>query len=212
MGTIEGLIIAALTLIGGWFGGFFGTYMRKKGDNLATHEDFERLLAEQKRTTQATKEIEAKISDDMWNQQKRWELKRDILFNAAKRLAQLDDAALTLVSIYEVSFDNPNVNWEKERLESMDKWQKASMEYEETRVLIGVICEEPLIVSFRRFGSLARNIVTATCNKKRGTYDKSESEFLSTHAAAQDAIRKELGFEPLPTPRSSESSEAPIPD
>ena len=54
---------------------YLGSYLKKKGENLATHEDIDKLLAQVTAVTQATKEIEAKISVDVWERQKKWEIK-----------------------------------------------------------------------------------------------------------------------------------------
>jgi hypothetical protein len=45
------------------------------------------------------KEIEAKISNEMWDRQKRWEMKREVLFEVAKSIADLDDALNVLNSM-----------------------------------------------------------------------------------------------------------------
>jgi hypothetical protein len=54
-------------------GAYFGAYLKKKGENLATHEDINKVLVQVRATTQATKEIEAKISSEVWDRQKLWE-------------------------------------------------------------------------------------------------------------------------------------------
>jgi len=46
--------------------------------------------------TKATKEIETKISSDVWDRQKQWELKREILFDATKRLSEIENKLLSL--------------------------------------------------------------------------------------------------------------------
>jgi|SRR6266851_2457929 len=43
-------------------GAFFGSYLKKKGENLATHEDVDKLVAQMSAVTAATKQIEAKIT------------------------------------------------------------------------------------------------------------------------------------------------------
>jgi hypothetical protein len=42
-----------------------------------------------KAVTQATKEIEAKISDDVWARQRRWELRRDILLQTMDEITNM---------------------------------------------------------------------------------------------------------------------------
>lgn len=71
-------------------GAYLGSYLKKKGENLATREDIEGLVEQVSAVTKATKEIEAKISSDVWDRQKQWELKRDLLLDAVKRMDELE--------------------------------------------------------------------------------------------------------------------------
>jgi hypothetical protein len=66
--------------------GYLTGDLKKKGENLATHEDIDKVLYEVRATTQATKEIEAKISSALWDRQKRWELKREVLFKTVDKI------------------------------------------------------------------------------------------------------------------------------
>lgn len=72
-----------LSLVGGWLGAYLGSYLKKKGENLATHEDIDKLVDQVRAVTQTTKEIEAKISNEVWDRQKRWT--QTIYDQAAKR-------------------------------------------------------------------------------------------------------------------------------
>ena len=99
MPVMEYLIVAVLSLIGGWFGGFFGAYMKKKGENLATHEDINKVVDQVKAVTQATKTIENKLSGELWDKQKQWEMKKEVLFEMTRRVADVDN---TLSSVWGV--------------------------------------------------------------------------------------------------------------
>ena len=88
---LQVLISCGIALLLGLFSGsFLAEYLKRKGKNLATHEDIDKLVDQVRAVTRATKEIEAKISSDVWDRQKQWELKRDVLFMAAKRVSELD--------------------------------------------------------------------------------------------------------------------------
>jgi hypothetical protein len=56
------ILLVALT---SWLGSFIGSYSKKKGENLATKEDFRELKAQTAELRQATKEIESKIEDQV---------------------------------------------------------------------------------------------------------------------------------------------------
>jgi hypothetical protein len=57
---------------------YLSAYAIEKGKRLATHEDFEQILSEQKRTTAELEVLKSRISDDIWKKQKIWEQKRRI--------------------------------------------------------------------------------------------------------------------------------------
>src|SRR6266404_3989380 len=100
---MEKLIALALTtLIGAFIGSYLASYLKKKGENLATREDLDKLVEQVRAVTTATKEIEAKISTDVWDRQKRWEMKRDLLFEATRRLAAVNDSLMNLNSACEI--------------------------------------------------------------------------------------------------------------
>ena len=97
------VVLSFLTIIGAGISAYFGAYLKKKGENLATHEDINKVLVEVRATTQATKEIEAKISDEVWDRQKRWELKREVLFEAMRRVADIEEVLNTLNAIFRMN-------------------------------------------------------------------------------------------------------------
>jgi len=80
---------------------FLPGYLNKKGENLATHEDIGKVLDQVRAVTTTTKEIEAKISNEVWDRQKRWELKRDAVFEGAKRVSSAYDAFSRVQSVYD---------------------------------------------------------------------------------------------------------------
>jgi len=55
-------------------GAYLGSYLKKKGENLATHEDIDKLVNQVSAVTVATKQIEARISNQTWQRERRAEL------------------------------------------------------------------------------------------------------------------------------------------
>ena len=58
--------IGVTTFLAGGAGAYVGSYLKKKGENLATREDISALVAQVATVTKTTKEIEAAISCDLW--------------------------------------------------------------------------------------------------------------------------------------------------
>jgi hypothetical protein len=65
--TLQTVMFWLIAALFAGFGAYFGSYFRKKGENLATHEDISKLVDQVSAVTKATKEIEAKISSDVWD-------------------------------------------------------------------------------------------------------------------------------------------------
>jgi len=139
----------------------------------------EKVLA----VTTTTEQIKTEISDAAWNRQKRWELKREVLFEAAKRVAEVGEAA--------VAFNN-------------EKWSRAIVGFDEATILVGITCGRQTWDALENFRLTANKMLLGIPSGVRG----SESEkYISTESrrelwkhrdAARAAIRKELGIDDAP--------------
>jgi hypothetical protein len=212
-GIMENYIYLALTTITSAFvGSFLAGYLKKKGESLATHEDFEKVLGEMRVVTKTTKEIEASITDKVWDRQKRWELKRDILFEAARRLAEIDDMLISLTSTFQFAHQHRTKEWEDKKAKVEEHWFKASAAFEETRLLVEVICENETIAVFKAVAQIANRIAIDIAKKDPKAYGDFDRTFAINLSLARTAIRKELGIESQPTAKSDGSSASPNPD
>jgi hypothetical protein len=75
--------IILIFLVVNVFKPFIGSYAAKKGENLATKEDIAQL-------TKIAEGIKAKISDEVWDRQKQWEMKRDAALEAVRAMKELE--------------------------------------------------------------------------------------------------------------------------
>jgi hypothetical protein len=191
---IEALAAGGLSLVGGWLGAYLGAYLKKKGENLATHEDIDMVVDQVQAVTQATKEIETRISSDVWNEQKRWEMKREVLFDAAKRIVELDDGLLALDTL--LHMDDPDgPQWVEHRHKAVLGWRDALARFEETKILISVVCSKETSIGFSELGVFVSKL-GAELTKKDAQIYKQSGKDLATHLLrARAAIRKELGVD-----------------
>lgn len=72
-----------------WLGSYFSPYLRKRAENLATHDDLDKLIKQMEAVTEATKAIESRIDEQVWNKQRQWEMKRDALVKGLQALRSL---------------------------------------------------------------------------------------------------------------------------
>jgi hypothetical protein len=84
------LIALTINTVALVFTAFFRGYGTKKGENLATHEDIEKIVTQVQAVTQATKEIEARVSDTSWNRHRLLDLKTEKAFEMMKNFGSMD--------------------------------------------------------------------------------------------------------------------------
>jgi hypothetical protein len=201
--TILTYIYGALTLLLGIFLGYFKGYTTKKGENLATHEDIDKLVDQMKAVTEATKKIGADISTGVWDKQKRWEMKREVLFEAAKRLSEVDDALLSYATVMREdqakqkawAAVQPSVAEELSfgelKDERLNRWLKASTTFTDTRLFVGIVCGKDGKEAFEDLGAFV-NTLAGQMTKDPDVYQTSSPDLIKKILLARNAIRKEL--------------------
>ncbi|HEY2471054.1 MAG TPA: hypothetical protein VGI45_24880 [Terracidiphilus sp.] len=196
---VLGALIAALV-------GYLTSYFNERGKNLATKDDFDDLKTQTADLTKITEEIKDKISFDTWDRQKRWELKQGVLFEATRRISEVDDSVMSLSSTLKLGpqFDH-NATWEESKAKKLKRWDKAISALDETRFFVTVVCGKEMINAIDNYAGLATQIVAAFKDDVEA-YSKQNRELTKRMLISRLAIRKELGFESLPMYQSFESS------
>jgi hypothetical protein len=194
---VEKLIVVALwflSMLASGLIGFLVSYLKKKGENLATHEDIALLVDQVRAVTTATKEIEAKISTEVWGRQKRWEMKRDVLFEATKRLAAVQEALGNLNVTFATARKSPqgDAAWVKHKVEANEHWFDEIRKFEETQLLIGITCGEEAKGACDDFRAFAVPTAAQINTDDPEIYRKSAPEMRKKSSAISAAIRKEL--------------------
>ncbi len=78
-------ITSLLTIAGSAIAAYYGAYFKKRGEEKAIADGFAEVLRQTRKMTEATKAIEAQISDEVWSRQRQWESKREVLFECTKQ-------------------------------------------------------------------------------------------------------------------------------
>jgi hypothetical protein len=197
-------ILSVLSFIlGAVFRPFFLGYSTKKGENLATYEDIQQVVEQVQAVTKTTEEIKAEISTGVWDKQKRWGMKRDVLFEATKRIAEVDNALLSYATVVKEDDKNQKLwatvpptleersHWVELKHERQVRWSKASSAFDESRLFAGVVCGEEGKNSFEDLGAFINNLA-AQLTKDPNAYDSSRRELFKKILVTQIAIRIEL--------------------
>ena len=136
-------ILVTAVVAGG--GAYLGSYLKKKGENLATHEDVDKLVVQVAAVTETTKQIEAKISNDVWERQRKWELKRDALFEAFKDIGSMESCLNNYIVTFEAARQAPSehqVVWGDRKLEAIEQHDKCKASFTRTMILATLVCGE----------------------------------------------------------------------
>lgn len=182
-----------------------GRIFEEKGENQAIHEDIGKLVDQVRAVTQTTKEIESKISSDVWTRQKQWEMKRDVLFETAKRIVELDNLLLTLDTLVSINPQDTR-EWLKTKHETMLTWNETVRKFEETQTLVAIICSKETHFALHNVTLLMKELAGKLVNNDLKAY-KLSSDMISKGIITMNiAIRKELGIEEVIALNASASS------
>jgi hypothetical protein len=188
--------VTVVSFITAGAGAYLGSYLKRKGENLATHEDIDKLVDQVKAITTATKEIEATISSDLWDRQKQWELKRDILFDATKRLCEVENKLSTIHTYWRMRL-NGEVD-ESARItvehQCVTEWHSAIKSLEEAGSLVNVSCSKDTMTAFAGLCDLLNRTAGKIVSGDVEIYATTKDERNKKFATARVQIRTELGI------------------
>jgi hypothetical protein len=188
--------ITVVPFISAGAGAYLGSYLKRKGENLATHEDIDKLVDQVRAVTTTTKEIEATISGDLWDRQKQWELKREILFDAAKRLHDVENKLSSLHTYWRMRIAGEIDESARVTLEHqyVTEWQEACRSLEETGTLVNVTCSRETMKAFAQLIDLLKGTAGKIVSDDVEIYTKTKEERNTKVGKARFQIRKELGM------------------
>ncbi|MGB8064673.1 MAG: hypothetical protein WCF26_22495 [Candidatus Sulfotelmatobacter sp.] len=194
-------------------GAFIGSYLKKKGENIATHEDISKLVDQVRSVTQATKEIEAKISGELWDRQRHWEAKRDSLLSAVKSLSSVDSHFSLFRETVDFGLKNkpPEEELNRKLFEAVKGYSEAQDMLDEAVLLVDMICGETTVLALREVRKLVGQRSELLVKKDVDGADALKKRYYRSLYDFKSALRSELGIVVI-TPQDSESSATPRPD
>jgi hypothetical protein len=194
--TDMGLVVFVSSSLSAGAGAFIGSYLKKKGENLATHEDINKLVDQVKSVTQATKEIEAKISGELWDRQRHWEAKRDSLLSAVKSLSLVDRHFSLFRETVDFGLKNkpPEEQLNRKLFEAVKDYSEARDMLDEAALLVDMICGETTVLALREVRKIVEQRSELLVKKDVDGADALKKRYHRSLYDFKSALRSELGI------------------
>lgn len=181
------MLSALIVACAGFLGSYLGGYFKKKGENLATKGDLDKLLVQVSVVTATTKAIEAQISDRSWGWQRKWEMKREAIAEAFTALERAEDSHMQMFTAFEHS---PFRYWE-----TKVAWNKAMIDLDARRSVIELFCSKAMTLALQH---AAIGLRTEEMQLSRGqlhSYEEVGQTCIARRYNALLVARKELGLD-----------------
>lgn len=173
----------------------FDAYAGERARLLAQFHNLDKLVEQTGKLTATTEAIKARVSDETWDRQMRWNLKRDVYIRLMEALGERLDVESSNKLLEQIRRrDPPNTLFAAERDKAMLRAQDVQAS------LVRVACVGPLVISTESH----RVLIDLSSAIKKVNYDLPGFEQVCDHNAKllQDSLnrllasaRKDLGIE-----------------
>jgi hypothetical protein len=185
------------TVVGAFVVHYLGAYLKRKGENLATREDIESLSAGIAATTEAAKRVEEKLSNETWDRQRRWELKKEALLALVLALGRVRECwiALTLAIIACVRLSPPGpVKLSEQANELMNELDRSLKEFGDKRIISEFLMGEALAKAVTRAGNDLQDAYLAVCTNPNFDWTDLSTKIHKSIDEVLAIARTELGL------------------
>lgn len=180
-------------------GAFLGAYFKRRAEDIATNANFQNVLEQLKRQTAETESIKAAISDEVWDRQKQWEMRRDAVYDAWRALRELETALIDLRSAHLCPIPNNNEDLKNHSLNMRQntaaQFYACFTRFNHAKELADLVVGEKLTKHFSAYfqnvGPIAKEIFNG--NAEFFTSEKSKELADISNVIRQEA-RKELNI------------------
>jgi hypothetical protein len=172
-------------------GAYLGSYLKKKGENFATKEDFNGLKGQTEELTRATKGIEARISHEFWNVQRRIALTRDLILDAVDTVGKAESCLKCAITECRRMLKNEPPSSLKN---SYSECMEHSFTLDKMRFRVALIGGAQLIVRFIKMNK-AYTDVLLTLNVRAFNEENVKTQYTAFQSALAEfavAMRTEL--------------------
>ena len=187
-----------LSFAGAGVGAYLGAYFNKKRENRTIRKDLDELVT--KAVTQATKDVEAKISNDMWDKQRRWEMKRDAFFAVVRELESMERALSDLHTMYtpamgDLAQSGPHTLYMiEQKSKALEQWTGVSARFDAARAQAALAGGAEVLGALNAVGKTMREVAQGLLRGDLAIYSKSQKDMAAASIRVTAAIRKELGL------------------
>ncbi len=190
------IVIALLVL---YLRSLTSAYASKKGENLATHEDIEKIVDQVAAVTKTQEEIKASISDEVWSRQRQWELKREVLLNALEQVSQARIAVILVNSVYQVRQGKSSeelVPYMKLQDSAVDKYSIAGDLLEKAVIQVEAVCSTDMAKQLEDLAKIFRTVLHHVLDERNPGEVAKLTKIIKEHIPVLiNLIRSELGVD-----------------
>jgi hypothetical protein len=165
---------------------FLKGYSEQVGQNRAMQENLDNLATQTNKLTTITENIKAKISDEYWDRQKQWEMRRDAIYDAWRTLRELETSLVELYSDFSIPLLDNEANKDsllRKRRRAREQFYLCFTKYLHAKdfadLVVGNELPKHLAAYFQEAGIIANKIINGdtgyfTSARKKELSDKSD--------------------------------------
>lgn len=175
---------------------FLSGYGTKKGENWATHEDIQKVVAQVEAVTTATEAIKSAVLNEAWARQQHITMKRDALLKVLEELANAEEFLAEFIGMQGITKPLPEFQAElREERKAIFKNLKSAQRALRHATYLAMVSSDSAMSE--RLDNLYFLIVMATTDAIAGKRDEATSKTVSLRfevIGLTEVVRNELGL------------------
>jgi hypothetical protein len=186
--------VILIVLVANVFKPFIGSYAARKGENLATKEDIAQL-------TKIAEGIRAEISDKVWDRQKQWEMRRDVVFEVVRALGEMNNSLLELAHAYSLTDPERLAVPGREdlrtkvlgmRKEAREHWDSCNTKIDGSRFIADMVVGKSLGTAYYEYVNEMRQVSLGVLDKDHECFKSSQLSLSQKYGVVRQSVRNEL--------------------